>query len=150
MNEGQPKNISDRTPADDAVLCTGVRVGLAALGWFNVGLGVVGIVVPGMPTTVFLLIALWAFSRSSPRFHRWLYNHPRLGRTVRDWHQHRVIPLRAKLMAVTTMMASLVFVTVFVAESWILPGLMAGVMSAVAAFIVSRPSRAESVDGDLA
>ena len=53
----------------------GLRYLLIGFGWFNVALGAIGVVVPGMPTTVFLLIALWAFSKSSERFRTWLYEH---------------------------------------------------------------------------
>lgn len=117
---------------------------LLALGWVCVGLGVVGMFLPVMPTTVFLLIAAWAFSKCSLRFHRWLYEHPRLGRPVRDWHEHGVIPVRAKALAVTMMTASLLFVTLFVAESWILPASLAIVLAGVAAFILTRPSRVDT------
>lgn len=113
---------------------------LLAFGWLNVGLGVIGAVLPVMPTTVFLLLALWAFSRSSRRFHRWLYSHPTLGRTLRDWHEHRVIPTRAKVLALTTMAASLTYVTLTVAQSWTLPAALACVLGAIALFIVTRPS----------
>lgn len=113
---------------------------LLAFGWLNVGLGVIGAVLPVMPTTVFLLIALWAFSKSSRRFHRWLYTHPTLGRTLRDWHEHRVIPTRAKVLALTTMAASLTYVTLAVAQSWTLPAALACVLGAIALFIVTRPS----------
>ncbi|MCH7711002.1 MAG: YbaN family protein, partial [Proteobacteria bacterium] len=88
-------------------VCAPVRYGLMALGWVNIGLGVLGMFLPVMPATVFLLIALWAFSRSSRRFHRWLYTHPTQGRTLRDWHSHRVIPLRVKILAVSMMTVSL-------------------------------------------
>jgi uncharacterized membrane protein YbaN (DUF454 family) len=90
---------------------------------------------------VFLLIAAWAFSKCSLRFHRWLYEHPRLGRPVRDWHAHRVIPVRAKALAVTMMTASLLYVTLFVADGWMMPAGLAMALGAVAAFILSRPSR---------
>lgn len=125
----------------EVIVCTGVRYGLFAFGWINIVLGVIGVFLPVVPSTVFLLLALWAFSKSSPRFHRWLYNHPRLGRTIRDWHAHRVIPAPAKVLAVGMMAASLAFVTLFVAESWMLPAILAAIMSAVAGFILSRPSR---------
>lgn len=98
-------------------------------------------VLPVMPTTVFLLIALWAFSKSSLRFHRWLFDHPTLGRTIREWHVHRVIPIRAKFMAVGLMTTSLIYVTQFVAEGWALPPILAMTLGAVSGFIVSRPNR---------
>ncbi len=122
-------------------VCAPVRYGLIAFGWVNIGLGVVGMFLPVMPTTVFLLIALWAFSRSSQRFHHWLYTHPTLGRTLRDWHSHGVIPLRVKILAVSMMTVSLSYVTLFLAEGWTLPLLLGAVLGAVAAFILSRPSR---------
>ncbi len=122
-------------------VCAPVRYGLMALGWVNIGLGVLGLFLPVMPATVFLLIALWAFSRSSRRFHRWLYTHPTLGRTLRDWHSHRVIPLRVKILAVSVMTVSLFYVTLVLAEGWALPLLLGAVLGGVSAFILSRPSR---------
>jgi len=88
-----------------------------------------------------LRILLWAFSKSSLRFHRWLFDHPTLGRTIRAWHEHGVIPLRAKLMAVSMMAMSLTYVSLYVAESWTLPLILGMVLTAVASFIVTRPSR---------
>ena len=126
---------------DRTVACAPVRIAMLAFGWLNVGLGALGLVLPVMPTTVFLLIALWAFSKSSLGFHRWLYEHPTLGRTIRDWHAHRVIAVRAKLLAVTTMAASLLYVTLFVAETWTLPAAVAAVLAIVGAYILTRPSR---------
>ncbi len=145
MTDDRPAAHDDPGAAhDDPAVCRPVRYGLLAFGWLNVGLGALGLVLPVMPTTVFLLIALWAFSKCSLRFYRWLYAHPLLGRTVRDWHEHRAIPARAKVLALATMTASLAYVTLFVAEGWALPLALATVLCAVAGFIVSRPSRAVS------
>ena len=121
--------------------CPGVRHLLVAFGCLNVGLGIVGLLLPVMPTTVFLRIALWAFSRSSPRFHRWLWNHPRLGYHVRCWHRHRVIPMRAKVTALALMAASLACVTVFMAGDWLLPAALAVGLGPVAGWLLRRPSR---------
>ena len=124
--------------------CAPVRYGLLAFGWINVGIGILGAFLPVLPTTLFLLIALWAFSRSSLRFHSWLYNHPRFGPPLRAWHQHRVIPLPAKLLAIGMMTASLIYVTVFIAENWLLPAGLSLMMGAVAAYILTRPHRIAS------
>ena len=113
-----------------------------AFGSLNVALGAIGVVVPGMPTTVFLLIALWAFSKSSERFRNWLYNHKTLGPPIRDWHEHRVIPVRAKILAVGMMSFSVAILAVFVASSPVLPAIVAACMLPVAVFILTRPSRA--------
>ncbi len=133
----------DRPPAqtDADLACAPVRYGLVALGCLNIAIGVVGIMLPVLPTTVFLLIALWCFSKSSLRFHRWLYDHPRLGHFIRAWHAHRVIPVRAKVLAVTMMTASLAYVTLVVADGWMLPAGLAAVLSLVAGYILTRPSR---------
>jgi len=124
---------------EDRILnCPGVRHGLFAVGGLSVAIGTVGLFVPLVPSTVFFLAALWAFSKSSVRFHAWLYNHPRLGRALGDWHSHRVIPLYAKVLAVATMAASLLIVTVFVAEDWVLPVCLGASMSLIAAYILTR------------
>jgi hypothetical protein len=137
-------------PAEDAAAVPPVppgyyrcrwRRGLMALGFVCVGLGAVGVVVPVMPTTVFLLVALWAFSRSSERFHLWLWNHRRFGPPLRNWHRHRVISPRAKALAVGTMGASLAWVGLGIAETWLLPAAVAAAMAPPAAFILTRPGR---------
>ncbi len=117
----------------------GRRIALLICGWCNVALGMIGAVVPGMPTTVFLIIALWAFTRSSPRLRRWLYNHPRYGAALRDWDRHGVIPSRAKRLAAAMMTASLVIIAAL-AGSWILPAAAGSVMALVLLYIVTRPS----------
>lgn len=113
---------------------------LFAFGWLNIVLGTIGIFVPGLPTTVFLIIAFWAFSKSSDRFHMWLWNHPRLGEPLRNWHEHRVISIKAKILAVFMMSASFVYLTYFVAESWVLPMVMASLMVPPALYVVTRNS----------
>ena len=128
-----------RTP--EGLARCGARWALLMFGWANVVVGAIGIVVPGLPTTVFLLVALWAFSRSSERFQTWLWEHPRLGPPIRAWHEHQVIPVRAKLLAAAMMSLSFVYVTFFVAEDWVLPSFMAAVLIPAAAFVLSRQSR---------
>lgn len=133
-----PEEIAD-TP-ETGELCAPFRFVLMALGWFNVGLGILGLFLPLMPTTVFLLIALWLFSKSSVRFHRWLYDHPRLGGPLRAWHSHRAIPLPAKRAAIGMMSLSWLIVALFVAESWLLPCVLALVLGPIAGYILRRPS----------
>lgn len=79
------------------------KTGYLLLGWCCVTLGVAGIFLPLLPTTVFLLIAAWAFSRSSPRWHNWLQTHPRLGPLLACWEKHRAMPRRAKVAAFITL-----------------------------------------------
>lgn len=69
-------------------------------GLLSVGIGGVGVVVPGLPTTVFFIVAAACFSKSSPRFEQWVLNLPKIGRTVRDHRAGLGMPRRAKVVAV--------------------------------------------------
>jgi uncharacterized protein len=69
-------------------------------------LGIIGIFLPLLPTTPFVLLAAFCFARGSPRWERWLLGHPRFGRYVREWREHRAVPLRAKQLATVMMIAS--------------------------------------------
>ncbi|MEZ5658471.1 MAG: YbaN family protein [Burkholderiaceae bacterium] len=66
-----------------------------------VALGLIGVVVPGLPTVPFLIAAAWAASRGWPAFEAWLLNHPRYGPAIRNWREHGAVPRRAKVAAVT-------------------------------------------------
>ncbi len=72
-------------------------------GTISLLLGAIGIFLPLLPTTPFVLLAAACFSRGSERWDRWLLNHPRFGPMVRDWREQRAVPLRAKQLAVTMM-----------------------------------------------
>lgn len=79
------------------------------VGWLFFLLGAVGVVLPVLPTTPFMLLALWAFSKSSQRFHDWLYNHKFFGPPLQQWNQYGVIPLYAKVMSVSMMSLSFAY-----------------------------------------
>lgn len=68
-------------------------------GMVNVGLAMLGAMLPGMPTTIFLIIALACFGRSSPKWAAKLLAHPRYGGVLQQWQQFRVVPIRAKWFA---------------------------------------------------
>ncbi len=142
---GEGEQADDLTPQGGWSKRAGARHALLALGWLCVGLGLIGIVIPGLPTTVFLIVALWAFSRSSERFHRWLYEHPRLGPPLQAWHTHRVIPLRAKVLAVSVMGLSLILLT-SASKTALATLIAAAVIVPVAIFIVTRPSEVPGAD----
>lgn len=84
---------------------------LFALGWVFTALGVVGLVLPLMPGTIFLIAAAWCFSRSSPRFEAWLIGHPKLGPHVLRWRKTGAIARRAKYLACGSMALSFVLLT---------------------------------------
>jgi uncharacterized membrane protein YbaN (DUF454 family) len=78
-----------------------LRVALLSAGFVCVGLAALGVVLPLLPTTPFLLLAAACFARSSPRFYRTLLDNRVFGPLIRDWREHRAVPLRAKVMAIT-------------------------------------------------
>jgi uncharacterized protein len=82
------------------------------LGWFFVGLGVLGLFLPLLPTTPFLLLASSCFVRSSPRWQRWLMNSRWFGPTLRDWDEHRAVRRPVKVLAVVVVSIVLVFAAV--------------------------------------
>lgn len=119
------------------------RILLLAFGWLCVLLGLIGVLLPLLPTTPFLILALWAFAQSSERFHDWLYHHRYFGPRLRDWHQYRVIPLRAKLLAWGVMAASLSYVLYKGTLPWWALFAAAAFMGFGAGFIFFYPSRRE-------
>ncbi|GAB3384180.1 YbaN family protein [Azotobacter armeniacus] len=84
-----------------------VRHVLQAVGLLSLALGVIGIFLPLLPTTPFLLLAAACFMRSSRRFYLWLVGHPYLGPWIRDYLDGRGIPLKVKVYAVGLMWASI-------------------------------------------
>lgn len=80
---------------------------LLSLGTAALALGVVGIFLPILPTTPFLLLTSFCYLRSSQRMHNWLLGHPILGRYLQDYIRHRAVPRRAKILALGTLWPSL-------------------------------------------
>jgi len=121
-----------------------VRLLYKVLGFAFVGLGVLGAFLPLLPTTPFLLVALWAFSRSSRRFHHWLYTHPRFGARLQEWHEHGIVPVKVKVSAISAMLVSLALM-VFVAHAkWYVLVTSGAFMLVGATYVLSRPSRPRS------
>lgn len=112
-----------------------------ALGFVFVGTGVVGVFLPVLPTTPFMILALWMFSKSSDRFHHWLYSHPVFGPPLQLWREYRVVPLAAKVVAVSMMIASFIYVVFWTAMPLWAISLIALVMVSTAWFILDKPSR---------
>ncbi len=80
-----------------------IRLFWLGLGFFAVALGGIGIFLPGLPTTIFMIIAAACFARSSPRFERWVLELPTIGRMVRDYRRGLGMPRKAKISAILTM-----------------------------------------------
>jgi uncharacterized membrane protein YbaN (DUF454 family) len=82
------------------------RTALAGLGTVFTVIGAAGLGLPLLPGTLFLILAAACFTRSSPRFERWLLEHARFGPPVRRWRERGVIPFRAKIAACVSIVAS--------------------------------------------
>lgn len=120
------------------------------LGWLALSIGLIGIFVPLLPTTPFVLLAAFLFSKGSERLHRWLREHPRFGRYVRDWEREQVIPPVGKYASTLLMVPSVGLVVLTRDLPLTLSGGMVATVIAVLWFIWSRPSRPqlESNGGD--
>ena len=82
------------------------RTILIIIGWLAVALGTLGVVLPLLPTTPFILLAAWCFSRSSPRFHHWLLYRSWFGGYLRHWQKYRAMPTGAKPRAIILILAT--------------------------------------------
>ncbi len=114
-------------------------------GWLALAIGLIGIFVPLLPTTPFVLLAAGCFSRGSPRVERWLLEHPRLGPAVRDWRAHRAVPLPAKQLATVMMAISSIGAFFMLAPPW---NWIPGILCTGAAIALWRlPTRRASQSG---
>ncbi|WP_434630897.1 YbaN family protein [Chromobacterium sp. CV08] len=109
-------------------------------GCAMVALAVMGALLPVMPTTIFLILALACFSKSSPRLEARLLAHPRYGPGLRLWREQRVVPVKAKCFAALGMGAGFAALLLARPPHWV-PWLVAAIELAVLAYLLGRPSR---------
>jgi uncharacterized membrane protein YbaN (DUF454 family) len=115
-----------------------------AVAWWRtlavlcVALGLIGVVVPGLPTVPFLLVAAWAGGKGWPALERWLLEHPRHGAAIRRWRDHRAVPRRAKWIASATMTLSVVLIALSAAHVALKVGMVA-FLAGVALWLWRRP-----------
>lgn len=128
MSEHSSKWVSKR-------VARALWLGLAVV---SLVLGVIGIVLPVVPTTPFILLAAFAAARGSRRLHEWMRNHPRFGKMLRDWERDGAVSRRAKVFATITMLGSAVGMFVFSPRWWI-AAIAAAIMLVVAIWLWMRP-----------
>ncbi|QFU02529.1 Inner membrane protein YbaN [Halomonas sp. THAF5a] len=114
------------------------RLAFLGLAWISFGVGVIGAFLPLLPTTCFMLLAVWAASKGSPRFAAWIREHPRFGPTITAWEAERAIPRHAKRLAAAMLALSMLVLGLTVSLWWLKLTLIAG-LALVAAWILSRP-----------
>jgi uncharacterized membrane protein YbaN (DUF454 family) len=118
-----------------------VRLLFAGLGTLFVLLGVLGIFLPVLPTTPFLLLAAACYARSSRRIYHWLLHHPHFGPLLREWREHRSMPYRAKRRALLLIALSFGVSIAFFVPGWPAKLAMGVGGTLLAAWIARIPSR---------
>lgn len=113
---------------------------LLAVGWTALGLAVVGIVVPVLPTVPFLLLAAACFLRSSERLHRWLVTHPLFGTHIADYLAGRGLRVRAKVTALAMLWVSILLSVILVVPLLWADAVMLAVAAAVSVYILRLPT----------
>ncbi len=127
----------------------GMRPLWLILGLVLVALGFIGVFVPLMPTTIFLILAVGCFARSSPRMEAWLLNHKRFGPTLRAWKADGAISRKGKIAASCGMALGYALFWLGARPNWKLALIVGAVMGGCAAFVLTRPSpHSEASGGD--
>lgn len=108
--------------------------------WISFVVGIIGAFLPILPTTPFLILSAYLFSKSSPRFHKWIMELPVAGDAVRDWQHNRVIKPRAKILCTIMIIVSLVIILmsqkIMLPVKIIVPLILVSVWS----FVITRKS----------
>lgn len=116
---------------------------LIALGLISLALGLIGMFLPLLPTTPFVLLAAYFFSKGSPKLHHWVISRPYFGPMILEWERHGIISIKAKILA-TTMIILLFGLTLkFVNVSMEIKTLVTFIGLCVLLFILSRPSHSK-------
>lgn len=111
-----------------------------SIAWISILLGIIGIFLPILPTTPFLILAGFFFSKSSQKLHKKLLNHPFLGKYVRDWEEFGVIKLKAKITATLLIILTFSYSLYLIRQKMNIQLILIFIAMSVLTFIWSRPS----------
>jgi uncharacterized membrane protein YbaN (DUF454 family) len=114
------------------------RIALILVGLVSLALGAIGVFLPLLPTTPFVLVSAIAFAKSSDRLHQWLVDHDLFGPLIANWREHGAISRRTKVISVLSMIAILVISTLLAVPTHVIV-IQAVVLSCSAVFILTRP-----------
>jgi uncharacterized protein len=123
-----------------------LRVTYLVLGWLCVVSGAIGVVLPGWPTTIWIIVATYLFARSSPRFYNWLMNHRAFGPLIRDWRDGKGMTARAKRMAVGTIVVTIGLSVALVPVTWVRLVLVLVAVS-VSTYLLRLPTKPADGEG---
>lgn len=108
-----------------------------ALGYLFVGLGIIGIFLPIMPTTIFLIIAAAFFARNSEHLYNKLISHKKFGKMIKDYRENRGMPLKAKIISISMLTAAIMYSIFFAVNHVWLKILLAAICIGVSIYIIS-------------
>jgi len=136
VNDERPDPVN--TPRPEPTRLARILYGL--LAYTSLAVGLIAIVIPGLPTTEFILLAAWAATKSSPRLSAWLENHRLFGPIISNWRHGKVITRRAKLSATVSMLICSLVMWWLLEHRWPVYAAIGG-MVLVNLWIWSRPER---------
>jgi len=102
-------------------------------------IGTIGVVVPMLPTTPFVLLSVWLASKGSPTFENWIRNHPRYGLVIKNWKEEGSIPLKAKIVSFFLILTSALTIYIFINNIYVI-ALSYTILIFVIYFIMTRPT----------
>ena len=108
------------------------------LAYVFLALAILGLIIPGLPTVPFLLLAAWCAAKGSTKLHRWLYAHPQFGQLLIDWESGKSISRSSKIIALLMLLVSWIIMYQYL-SFWILTA-TALLFSVVAAYLITRPA----------
>ncbi len=117
-----------------------MKLVLFIIGWVSFILGIIGAFLPIIPTTPFLILSAYLFSKSSPRFHAWILELPLAGPAINDWNQNQIIRTRAKILCATMITVSLSGMWIYAQVPLALKIIVSMILVSVGIFVVTRKS----------
>ncbi|HXH32309.1 MAG TPA: YbaN family protein [Bacteriovoracaceae bacterium] len=117
-----------------------MKVVWLVIAWISLALGFVGAFLPIIPTTPFLILSAFLFSKSSPRLHAWMLTLPIAGEGIRDWQSSRVIRPRAKVLAASMILLSVVLIWKSQNIPLIVQASVTALLISVMLFVITRKS----------
>ena len=123
-----------------------IKILLVTAGFVSIILGVIGIIVPLLPTTPFLLLSAACFFRGSDRLYHWLIKHKTLGRNIRNYREHKAISLKTKFVSISLLWITMLYSIVFIVNSIYIRILLAIILITVTVHILHFKTLKNNID----
>lgn len=111
------------------------------LGFFFVGLGIIGIFIPLLPTTIFLIISAYFFAKSSPKYYNWLITNKYFGKFIKDYREGKGVPLKAKTISITILWVTILYSVIYIVNALWLQILLIFIAIGVSWHLISLKTR---------